>query len=234
MRILALDTATTACSVAVWEDETVLARRFETMPRGQSEALIPMIVDVLAEASLTFNDFDFLAVTVGPGAFTGLRIGLAAARGMALAAGLPCLGVTTFDAVAEGISAQERAGRDVLIALDAKRADVYARFFSASPDGRGLEPASEPLALTPDDLAGRMGTSRLLIAGDAAVRVAEAASARNIETSISSAPGVADAALVAAIAARRQRAGQPAEPVEPLYLRPPDAIVSPNGGRLRP
>nr|MBC8159006.1 hypothetical protein [Alphaproteobacteria bacterium] len=137
-------------------------------------------------------------------------------------------------AVADGIAARGGAGREVRLARGARRGEVCAGFFSAGQDGRGLEPASEPLALTPDDLAGRMGTSRLLIAGDAAVRVAEAASARNIETSISSAPGVADAALVAAIAARRQRAGQPAEPAEPLYLRPPDAIVSPNGGRLRP
>ncbi|MBL6927841.1 MAG: tRNA (adenosine(37)-N6)-threonylcarbamoyltransferase complex dimerization subunit type 1 TsaB [Rhodospirillales bacterium] len=229
MRILALDTATTACSVAVWEDETVRARRFEMMPRGQSEALIPMVVGVLDEVSLTFGDLDYLAVTVGPGAFTGLRIGLAAARGMALATGLPCLGVTTFDAVAEGIEPFERAGRDVLIALDAKRADVYAQFFSPN-----LEAASEPLALPPDELAGRIGANPLLIAGDASARMAEAAAARGIEAVLSTAPGVADAAHVAAVAARRQRAGQAGEPPEPLYLRPPDATISPNGGRLRP
>lgn len=229
MRILALDTATTACSVAVWEDETVRARRFEMMPRGQSEALIPMVVDVLGEASLSFSDFDLLAVTVGPGAFTGLRIGLAAARGMALAAGLPCVGVTTFEAVAEGIAPEERAGTDVLIALDAKRADVYAQFFLSN-----LEPTSAPLALPPAELAGHTVSTRLLIAGDASLRVAEAASVCGIEAVISAAPGVADAAHVAAIAARRWQAGETGQPPEPLYLRPPDVTMSANGGRLRP
>lgn len=234
MRILALDTATTACSVAIWEDGTVRARRFEMMPRGQSEALVPMVGEVLGEASLTFGDFDLLAVTVGPGAFTGLRIGLAAARGMALASGTPCHGVTTLEAVAEGIPEQERAGTDVLVALDAKRADVYAQFFSAPSGSPRLESASDPVAMMPSELAGQISAARLVIAGDAAPRVAEAASARGVDAVLSEAPGVADAAHVAAIAARRLRAGGRALPPDPLYLRPPDVTISPNSGRLRP
>ena len=97
MRILAFDTATSACSAALWEDGRVGARRFETMTRGHAEALVPMIADVMDEAGTNFPRLDLIAVTVGPGAFTGLRIGLAAARGMALAAAVPCLGGLTDD-----------------------------------------------------------------------------------------------------------------------------------------
>ncbi|MCH7931874.1 MAG: tRNA (adenosine(37)-N6)-threonylcarbamoyltransferase complex dimerization subunit type 1 TsaB, partial [Proteobacteria bacterium] len=94
MNVLALDTATAACSVALWSDGTVLAQRFATMARGHAEALMPMVEAVMAEAGLAFADLDLVATTVGPGTFTGLRVGLAAARGLALAGGLPIVGVT--------------------------------------------------------------------------------------------------------------------------------------------
>jgi tRNA threonylcarbamoyladenosine biosynthesis protein TsaB len=105
MRILAMDTATSSCSVALWCDETIVAARREVMSRGQAEALVPMIGDVLAEAKVTASDLDLLAVTVGPGAFTGLRIGLATARGMGLAAHVPCLGLTTTEVIAHAVDA---------------------------------------------------------------------------------------------------------------------------------
>ncbi len=123
MRILALDTATSACSAALWHDGRVCARRLVRMERGQSEALMPMVLDVLAEAGCGFSQLDLLAVTVGPGAFTGLRIGLAAARGMALASGIPCLGVTTLEAVAHGVPEGERAADPLLVAQPAISSD---------------------------------------------------------------------------------------------------------------
>jgi tRNA threonylcarbamoyladenosine biosynthesis protein TsaB len=103
MRVLGLDSALTACSAALWQDGEILARRMEVMPRGQSEALMPMAVAVMGEADLAFEELDRLGVTVGPGSFTGLRIGLAAARGMAVALRLPLVGVTTLEAVAWGV-----------------------------------------------------------------------------------------------------------------------------------
>ena len=142
MKVLALDTATSACSAALWEDGAVRARRLTITERGQAEALMPMVLAVLEEAGEDFAGLDLLAVTVGPGAFTGLRIGLAAARGMALAAGLPCLGVTTLEAVAHGVGADERARATLLVALETKRADLYVQAF----DG-GLQPLGEPRAV---------------------------------------------------------------------------------------
>ena len=98
LRILALDAATTACSAALWVDGKIVARRFQAMNRGQAEALLPMVAEVLAEAQMTKPDL--IAVTVGPGAFTGIRIGLAAARGLGLAWNIPVAGISTTLALA--------------------------------------------------------------------------------------------------------------------------------------
>lgn len=234
MRILGFDTATSACSAAVWEDGRIAARRFEPMSRGQSERLMPMVREVLSEAGADFPDLDLLAVTTGPGAFTGLRIGLAAARGMALAGDLACFGVTTLDAVAAGVSETERQKANVLVVLDSKRAEVYAQAFRSD-----LRPLSEAQALMPADLAALMANGegdadRVLVAGDGAGQVIQALKDKGIEAVLSTAPGVPDAATVAAIAAERWSSDQPAEPLRPLYLRPPDAKASKNGGRIRP
>ena len=234
MRILGFDTATSACSAAVWEDGRIAARRFEPMSRGQSERLMPMVREVLSEAGADFPDLDLLAVTTGPGAFTGLRIGLAAARGMALAGDLACFGVTTLDAVAAGVSETERQKANVLVVLDSKRAEVYAQAFRSD-----LRPLSEAQALMPADLAaltanGEGDANRVLVAGDGAGQVIQALKDKGIEAVLSTAPGVPDAATVAAIAAERWSPDQPAEPLRPLYLRPPDAKASKNGGGIRP
>ena len=234
MRILGFDTATSACSAAVWENGRIAARRFEPMSRGQSERLMPMVREVLSEAGADFPDLDLLAVTTGPGAFTGLRIGLAAARGMALAGDLACFGVTTLDAVAAGVSETERQKANVLVVLDSKRAEVYAQAFRSD-----LRPLSEAQALMPADLAaltanGEGDADRVLVAGDGAGQVIQALKDKGIEAVLSTAPGVPDAATVAAIAAERWSSDQPAEPLRPLYLRPPDAKASKNGGRIRP
>ncbi|MFO1145233.1 MAG: tRNA (adenosine(37)-N6)-threonylcarbamoyltransferase complex dimerization subunit type 1 TsaB [Rhodospirillales bacterium] len=138
------------------------------MSRGHAEALLPLLLATLADAGRGFSDLDLLAVTVGPGAFTGLRIGLAAARGLALATGLPCLGVTTLEAVAAAVPASEAGGRPLLVALDSKRGDVYAQVFIEG------EAASEAAVAAPAGLARLLATvpalpaGLLMVAGDAA------------------------------------------------------------------
>ncbi len=229
MNILALDTAMSACSVALWRDGGVCARRLERMERGQSEALMPMVVEIMAGAGEDFSGIDLLAVTVGPGAFTGLRIGLAAARGMALAAGLPCLGATTLEVVAHGAAANGLNGRPLLVALDSKRDDVFAQAFAA-----GLSPLGPPRALPAGDLPALIGSAgSAVVAGDASAPAAAALAEAGIETEISSALGVPDAAVLAEIAYRRWRAGETAAMPSPLYLRPPDAAIPKGGGRRR-
>ncbi|MDH5747757.1 MAG: tRNA (adenosine(37)-N6)-threonylcarbamoyltransferase complex dimerization subunit type 1 TsaB [Rhodospirillales bacterium] len=231
MKILALDAATSACSAALMKDGKVIARRLEVMNRGQAEALMPLVMEVMSG-----NDFaglDLLAVTTGPGAFTGLRIGLAAARGLAVASGLPCLGITTLEAVAEAVPATEREGKRVMVAIATKRADLYLQLFS-----HDLRPLGDPEVLPPQDLgafmmrADRNGPS-LLVTGDGAVDAIAALTEAGLEAAATTAPGYPDAACVAAIAARRWHPGDRIGHPLPLYLRPPEASVPQNGGRRR-
>lgn len=230
MRILALDTATTGCSVALWRDGEFAAWDYREMARGQAEALLPMVRRVLNEARTAAADLDLIAVTRGPGAFTGLRIGLATARAMALAAGLPCLGVDTTEVVARGVAGEPVEGR-LLIALDTKRSDFYVQFFA--PDYKPLGPPQALPAAAVVELAGG-GPSPLLVAGDAAGRVIEILAAAGVRALAAQAPGLPDARRLAEIAAGRWRPGQTLPPPMPLYLRPPDAKPPRDGGRLRP
>lgn len=100
MIVLALDTALDACSVALVDDDAALAMLSETMTRGQAERLAPMAREAMQEAGRTFKDVDRIAVTVGPGSFTGVRVGLSFARALALALDKPCVGVSTLEALA--------------------------------------------------------------------------------------------------------------------------------------
>ncbi|MFN4281839.1 MAG: tRNA (adenosine(37)-N6)-threonylcarbamoyltransferase complex dimerization subunit type 1 TsaB [Alphaproteobacteria bacterium] len=224
--VLAFDTACDACSAAVWRDGEIVAREFAAMARGQSEALMPMIARVMEAARLEFADLAAVGVTVGPGAFTGLRIGLAAARAIALASSKPAIGVTTLEALA---AAAPGTGA-LLVAIDAKRDDLYLQLFA------GAVPAGEPVAALPEAAALPDGAFRL--AGDGAARLftalPEAARAR---ATLLAEPRLPDAAVIARLAAARlaaiaQGGGAIASP-RPLYLRPPDAKLPQDGGRVR-
>lgn len=216
MKVLALDSATTACSAAVWIDGTTVAHELRVAPRGQAELLLPLVERVRAAAGLRFAEFDRFAVTVGPGHFTGLRAGLAAARGLALAAGRPLIGVTTLTALAAAIPAHERAGAVVLVALDSKRAEPYVQAFDAE-----LRPLDAPAAVAVETYAAAWSSAAartpLIVAGDAADTLARALAARGA-TAVRSVPiSAPDAAVVASIAAEmRVHSAPPA----PLYIHP--------------
>jgi tRNA threonylcarbamoyladenosine biosynthesis protein TsaB len=213
MLVLGLDTSTSACSAAVWRDGAVVARRLRAMARGQSEALVPMIAEVLAEAGVAAAQIDLVAVTVGPGAFTGLRIGLAAARGLALAAGVPVAGVSTPVAVAAAVPEVERAGRALLVAVESKRDEIWVQGFDAQ-----LTPLGPVAALKPEAAAALI-EGPLVVAGDAAALVL----AHRADALAASSPGWPDAGVVAALAAAGSRLAP-----EPLYLRPADVTVCPS------
>ena len=148
MKCLVLDTALSACSAALVDGDTVRSNRFEAMQKGHAEALLPMIDEVLAEAGCSYKDLDRLAVTVGPGAFTGLRIGLSTARGLAVALDLPLAGVTTLEALAVAAANAEPSDQDIAVAIDARRGQVYFQIFA--PD---LTPRGPAEAITPDAAA---------------------------------------------------------------------------------
>src|SRR5215210_9449557 len=130
MRILAIDTALGACAAAVLDSSagTILASESLPMVRGHAEAVMPLIARVMDAARCEFADLDRIAVTVGPGSFTGLRVGIAAARGIALAAGKRAVGVSTLSAYAAPAIADDLADA-VMVAIDARHGHVYLQVF---------------------------------------------------------------------------------------------------------
>jgi tRNA threonylcarbamoyladenosine biosynthesis protein TsaB len=213
--VLGLDSAGGSCSAAVLGEGRVLARRFAAMERGQAEALMPMVAAVLAEARRPIASLDLIAVTIGPGAFTGLRIGLAAARGLALASALPVLGVSSFAAVAARVPDVVRRARPLVVALESKRAELYLQLFG--PDAALWD---DGVLIAPILAAARLPSGSLSLAGDAAIRLAAALPGRDLV--LAEGPGFADAADVARLAARAWQAGSKPPLPRPLYLRAPD------------
>lgn len=221
--LLALDCAAASCSVAVYAEGAVRAKAFEPMATGQAEVLVPMVQSVMADAGLTYADLDVIAATQGPGSFTGLRVGLATARGLALAAGIGCLGLTTTEVLAEAAIANGIEGR-ILAVLDTRRADVYAQLFD---DQTAL---SAPDAIPYDALAALVGTGPVTVVGDVAAQAAEGLN----EAAVFNAAVLPDAIHVAARAARLYVPGMDLALPQPLYLKPPQATIPKHGGRLRP
>jgi len=222
--LLAIDTAGSACSAAVGCGTHVLAAEREAMRYGHGEGLLPMIDRVMGVAALPRAPLDGIAVTVGPGGFTGIRVGLGAAHGIALALGIRLIGVTSFAAVAASLPASPGI---TLVALDSRRDDLYVQLF----DRNTAEPLADPAAVLPAALAeyvaGLAGAGRLMVAGDAAESAAAALSGQlpgqlNLEIAAGSAP---DAPGVLAAALCQIERDRFARPVHPLYLRPPDVTV---------
>lgn len=205
--ILALDTCLTACSAAILDGETVLAARSEAMPRGHQERLAPLVRELMIEAGVAFGGLTRVGVTVGPGSFTGLRVGLAFAKGLSAALGVPCVGVGALEALAFG-----RPGF-VVAAIDARREQVYVQLFG---DG---------VALTaPDALAAGTAAARIaeVYHGGPATLVGSGAPllAPALPTATTLTPDGPDPVAVARLAGRGPA---PSHPPRPLYLRAPDA-----------
>jgi tRNA threonylcarbamoyladenosine biosynthesis protein TsaB len=225
--VLALDAAGLACSAAlIVGDRVVGAERLSSM-HGQAEALLPMADLVMRTGGLSPADVNLVVVTVGPGSFTGIRVGLAAAHGIALAAGARLIGVTSFEAAAASLERDVRSDRFLVVALESRRAEIYIQLF----DGGG-KPVGEPAAMMPAAFAAAMretiGVSPLLIAGDAAQRAGLALSERRDTTVLENSAPDAVGAWRAAL--RLLRLG--GSNTRPLYLRPPD--VTPAGGEKNP
>ncbi|HYB09370.1 MAG TPA: tRNA (adenosine(37)-N6)-threonylcarbamoyltransferase complex dimerization subunit type 1 TsaB [Alphaproteobacteria bacterium] len=219
MKVLAFDCSGAACSAALWEDGTTGAHRFERRERGHAERLLPMLREILSERGATFSDVDIFAASTGPGAFTGVRVGLATLRGLALAVGRPMLGVTSFEAIAHSTDEGERAGRDLLVVIESKRADLFAQTFSPS-----LLQEGAPQALPPDRLVEQIlatnSRNALLVAGDGAGRITPLLRKTGRDAVEARAAAFPDASAIARLAATwRARASH--RPPAPIYLRAP-------------
>jgi tRNA threonylcarbamoyl adenosine modification protein YeaZ len=158
--ILAFDTSAAHCAAALLSGDRLLAIRHEEMDKGQAERLIPLLDEVLGEAGATWSDLAALAVGTGPGNFTGVRIAVAAARGLALSLGIPAIGVTTLDARAFALP------RPLTVVEDARRGEVYVYTYSATPDAARVMPLAGLADLGPaPHLAGSAAGAAAAVAG---------------------------------------------------------------------
>ncbi|WP_375777716.1 tRNA (adenosine(37)-N6)-threonylcarbamoyltransferase complex dimerization subunit type 1 TsaB [Bradyrhizobium sp. ma5] len=216
MIILAIDTALDACSAAVLDTDSgnTIAIESQAMQRGHAEALMPLIARVMKESGIGFAGLDRIAVTTGPGSFTGLRVGLSAARGLALSAEKPVVGLSTLAAYAAPVVA-ENAAPPILSAIDARHDHVY--FQLVGGDGSlMLKPKVAPIAEALE--AAQFGALHLV--GNAANILAErwpADAAPPVNVDRQPAPDIIWVAWVGAAV------DPDTAPPRPFYLRAPDA-----------
>lgn len=200
--ILGFDTSSAHVGAALFDGQTVPAARHEDMARGQAERLFPMLADVLAEAGLTYADLSAIGVGIGPGNFTGIRISVSAARGLALSLGIPTVGVSLLEAVAVDTHGP------VLACLQAPRGQVYVM-------GHHMRQYIAPQLIAVDDIPTDWSELGLTCLGSAAADVAARLDATTAPAQY------APASAVARIASQRWQSNPP--PPAPLYLKPADA-----------
>jgi len=216
MRVLAIDTALSACAVAVLDTEESAHNASESvaMVRGQAEALMPMIARVMDEAHIEFVELDRIAVTTGPGSFTGLRVGIAAARGIAMTASKPAVGLSTLSAYAAPLIAQDDT-TPVVAVVDARHNQVYMQVFG--PGGRTL--VSPRIAPVREAVrAAALGAARIV--GSGADMLAAAWPSGEPPPALVDGRSAPDIVWVARLGAA---AADGYAPPRPLYLRAPDA-----------
>ena len=228
MRLLGLDTATAACSVALWSDDRVVARRRVDAGKRHAEILVPLIDEIVGSVGAALPAIDAFAVTIGPGSFTGIRVGLATARGLALATGRPLIGISTLEVLAADVPEQDRVGR-ILATIDARRGRLYAQCFDDA-----LQPVGEPAAIGAAELPGFLPEPRerpVLVVGSGTA-VALDALAGVVDAREGPPLTMPDAGTLVRLAAYRagNASFDAAVTPRPLYLRDTGARV-PGAGR---
>jgi tRNA threonylcarbamoyl adenosine modification protein YeaZ len=215
MRVLAIDTALEACAAAVLDTEHGrMASESLPMIRGHAEALMPLIERVMRQADIPFSALDRVGVTTGPGSFTGLRVGIAAARGIALAAGKPAFGLTTLAAYAAPYMAADDKSA-VAVAIDARHQHVYLQVFGAA--GRTLVP---PRIASAADAARASAVGAVRVVGTGARMLADVWPLRETPPAVVDDLRAPDIVWVGRLAVA---AADNASGPKPLYLRAPDA-----------
>ncbi len=216
MRVLAIDTALEACSAAVLDTDraAIIASESRAMTRGHAEAIMPLLARVMDQADIEFRELDRIAVTTGPGSFTGLRVGISAARGIALAAAKPAIGLTTLAAFAAPHIAADDAS-PVVAVIDARHEQVYLQVFGAG--GRTL--VAPRIALLREAVRAAV-TGPARIVGSAAQLVAAAWPKSEPAPALVDQRGAPAIDWVARLGAA---AAEGHGPPKPLYLRAPDA-----------
>ncbi|MGL4405778.1 MAG: tRNA (adenosine(37)-N6)-threonylcarbamoyltransferase complex dimerization subunit type 1 TsaB [Notoacmeibacter sp.] len=209
MIILALDTASPVCAACVSREGKVLAQATEIIGAGHAERLMPMVQEIMALANISYQDIDQIAVSVGPGSFTGVRTGVAAAKGFAQALNIPLIGISTLEAIAFEAN-KANANTALRVVIDAKRGEVHTQDFNKQGTADGV-----PVLLSLDDAKGGLGSRTL--AGNGAALVDETV------PSLLPLASTASICIFAEIAATRAGNDNTSLTIMPLYLRSADA-----------
>jgi tRNA threonylcarbamoyladenosine biosynthesis protein TsaB len=212
MRLLAIDTSANRCAACVFDTESgELGRAVRDLGKGHAEHLMAVVQEALAEAGSSYAELNRIAVSVGPGSFTGIRVGVAAARGLALALKIPSVGITTLDALAKE-ARFAFAGREILAVIDARR----GQFYLAGYDAGGIL-TEGPMVATLSEVVDMIADGNPVLNGNAAGMVNEAV---GLKLDIAGQSATADIGVYARLAAQQDATG---EPPRPLYLRGADA-----------
>lgn len=220
MKILAFDTSNNSCSVAVSEGQKILAYLEDLTPSMQAQMLMPMAQECLERARLSYDDIDYLAVTSGPGSFTGIRIGLAAATGIMLGTSIQCSSLSNFDVAYYKAKSQVKYYDNIVAVLDAYREQLYVQIFSNNGP-------TEPILLG-------YGEAVELVAKQNGVTVVAGSGTQLIYDNIKSLPRLIILPRFTRVKALHicrymddiVRMGGKFKPIEPLYVRPPDAKIN--------
>lgn len=207
MLVLSIDCAGSGCGVCLWQDGKILAARDERMERGQDQRLMPLILEMMTQAGFGFERLDRIAVTRGPGSFTGLRIGLAAARGIGLASAKPVIGIDRFAIYHEHV---KDCGKNVLVIINSRRNELYCRYYPVS------EKPHEATMMTAEEIGVFLkDKSNYILVGDVSPDLFKSIAPPTESEHITS----AKLAAVAPI-------GSPDYLPRPLYIRAPDVTLS--------
>ncbi len=221
MKLLAIDCAASLCAASIFDADAgeELGREVLDLGKGHAEHLMAVIAEALRKAGVGYSDLGRIGVAVGPGSFTGLRVGVATARGLALALKIPVVGVTTLEALAAE-ARRDFPGRPVLAVLDGGRGEIHAALYD---EGGVLR--NGPAAMALDEAVGMAAERKPVLAGTAAKSIAETVGS---PLDIGPVAATADIAVYARLAVSKA----PGERPKPVYLREADA--KPQAGFVLP
>ncbi|WP_121063178.1 tRNA (adenosine(37)-N6)-threonylcarbamoyltransferase complex dimerization subunit type 1 TsaB [Chachezhania antarctica] len=216
--ILAFDTSAAHCAAALLCYDQIVASRYVPMTRGQAESLMPLLEEVMEEQAMPWDGLDAIGVGIGPGNFTGIRIAVSAARGLAMGLGIPAIGISAFDILRGPTGPTDVAPQRVV--LQSQRAGLYIQDYVNGRPAAPPQPGANGYAGWADVPAPDAGFA---IVGRHATDIAARWAVKGIDATLPD-TGIAD--TIARIAATRLAQGGPATPPAPLYLRPADAAPS--------
>ncbi|PIR39099.1 MAG: tRNA (adenosine(37)-N6)-threonylcarbamoyltransferase complex dimerization subunit type 1 TsaB [Alphaproteobacteria bacterium CG11_big_fil_rev_8_21_14_0_20_39_49] len=217
MKILSVDTTCGDCSVSLLKDGNIACEITQTESGKQAEQMISLIQTVLKNGGTNYKELDAIAVNIGPGSFTGVRIGLSGVKGINLVTGTPIVPVTSFESVAMQLDLKNNK-KDILVALDAKRKQLYVQLFRAN-----LEPLTPPELISYDQITKFNKNNEIILTGNGSMLVADILSANNCNYEVINKNAASESVSIAYAAYKKFKANDYPKIISPLYIRKPDA-----------